>query len=287
MIKHIAYLFDKVNNDVEVAKWIRTFGSYGGTFGVIKISGASLYRYLDNLCEDLAVLSKLDLNSPVVYGWGDAFSQKLDENGIQSEKHPISGVRITKKEDLPFLEEIVEEQGSLIVDKLKSKGVSSKIVYNVFTARTKKLEGVIDHYTGEVIDVNTQPIIETINSGRLPIIPPLGYNNEGQLLNINADTASKGLVSKLQPRRYILITNTGGILDSQGNLITEICLTKDYQKLIEQGVVSGGMKVKIDEIKETIVEAPQNYILEVQIAHPKNLLEELFTDVGKGTYIRR
>ena len=286
MIKHIAYLFDKIKNDEEVLKWIRDFSYYQGPYAVLKISGASLHSNLNNICDDLAVLSKLDLNSPIVYGWGNAFTEKLKSNGINTEVHTKTGVRITNQNDLPYLEEIAQEQGNLIVDTLKKRGVSSKIVYNVFTARKKNLEGVANHYTGNFVYVDTRPIIDCLDSKILPLLPPLGYE-DGQLLNINGDNASKGLVLALQPRKYIIITNTGGVLNSSNEVIDEIFLDRDYKKLIKEGIIAGGMKVKVDEIKETIHSTPKDYDLEVQIANPRNLLYELFTDKGKGTYIQR
>lgn len=286
MIKYISYLLNRIDNDKEVAKWIREFGSYKGPFAVLKLSGASVQSHLQDLCDDIAILSKLDLDIPIVYGWGNALTKKLDNNHIESIIDPRTGVRVTKKQDIPFLEEVAQEQGELIFDNLKSQGIASKIIYGIFSAKRKNLTGYDKHYTGDFVSVNTIPIIECLRSGIIPLIPPLGYTLDGELMNINGDNASRGLVLSLKPKRYIMITNPGGILDQEGQLINKITLSKDYHNLVN-GIVFDGMKVKLDEVKDTMYSTPDNYNLEIQIAHPMNILEELFTDKGKGTYISR
>ncbi|MFT4344179.1 MAG: hypothetical protein ACMXYE_05550 [Candidatus Woesearchaeota archaeon] len=283
MVKHIQYLFDHVGSDEEVVRWIRTFGSYDNVFAVLKVSGASLEKYADKLATDIAILSRLDLPIPVVYGWGDAFSRKLADNGIHSEKHAETGVRITKLEDLPFLEEIAHEHGAELAHRLNDKGTHAGILHRVFSAYKKDLSGVDEHYTGDVTVVDLGDLELFLDNGVVPLIPPVGYTSAGQLMNINGDTASRSLVHALNPRRYIMITNTGGILDRDGNIIPSISIQNDYERLVADGVVSGGMKVKLDEVSNSIMDRPE---LCVQIAHPENLLKELFTDKGMGTFIR-
>lgn len=284
MIHNINNLLEKVGNDNEAVRWIRKFSSVSGIFAVIKIGGDS-FAYSDSICEDLGILSKLDLITPVVYGWGNALTKKLEQNGISTIKHEKTGLRVTKKEDLPYLEEIANEQGSILVEGLKKRNISSEIVYGVFSAVIKEFDDVtIEHYTGEFVGVSVPKIMNYLNKGVIPIIPPLGYTIEGQLLNINADSAAKGLVLSLNPKRYIMATNSGGVLDNKNKIISELSIEKDYQKLIQEEIISGGMKIKVDEAKDTI-EKSRN--LEIQIAHPNNILAELFTDKGKGTYITK
>ncbi|MFO8016073.1 MAG: hypothetical protein R6U32_03140 [Candidatus Woesearchaeota archaeon] len=289
MIHHIRKLFDKVGNDDETLKWIREFSSHDGIFAVLKISGASLRDYSGTISEDLAMLSRLDLYSPVIYGWGDAFTKKLKENGIKSRNHN-SGVRITRKEELPILEEIADEQGSLLEEELHNRGADSEILYNVFFASMKNLKGIkYEHRTGEVTEVDDERVNECINKGSFPLIPPLGYDDDSRLMNINADSAAKSLVMAMLPRKYIMVTDSGGIKDSAGNLIPEVSISRDYGTLTrgDEGecIVSGGMKLKLDETKNLIESVAPYRNLEVQIAHPSNLLQELFTDKGSGTYI--
>jgi acetylglutamate kinase len=285
MSKHVSCLYKRIGKK-EVDKWIDIFRSYERPFSVLKIGGESLQCYLDDICNDLAILSELELSVPLVYGWNTAFTKKLKENGITTEKDPETGDRITKKEDLPYLKEIAEEQGMLIADKLKSRGVKSKILYGVFSAERKELNGVRNHYTGNCVGVSTDEVIWCIDQGIIPLLPPLGYTYDGQLMNINGDMASTGLVLDIRPKKLIFATNTGGILEN-GKIIAEISLERDYDRLIEDGIITKGMIPKLDASKAAIEGTPPEDELIVQIANPKDIPEELFTDVGKGTYIRR
>lgn len=288
MVRNVARLFDIVGKDEQVLKWIREFSSNDRTFAVLKVSGASLNKYCSEISDDIAVLSKLDLIPPVVYGWGDALTQRLRKHGIDTKIDSQSGVRITKKEDLGHLEAIAEEHFRLLEMGLRERGVPSEYVKGVFEATKKNLVDCPGkHFTGDVKSVDTKMILNSMLRGFVPIIPPLGYTNTGQLMNINGDTAARALTLALKPQRYIMLTNTGGVLDNDGNIISEINLSGNYDALVESGVIEGGMKVKVDEARETITGASNGYSLDIQIANPKHILTELFTDSGRGTIIRQ
>src|SRR3989344_8047704 len=284
MIHYIARLFDKVGKDEEVVDCIRAFASSKEQFAIVKVGGASLQSNPEEICDDLATLFHLDLLVPVIYGWGDALTARLKEHGIQSERH-ASGVRVTREGDICHLKEIANEQANILVNGLAARGIPAQGVDAVFAAEKKYLEGVIgDHFTGELVDVHLQPIQACIAKKTMPIIPPLGYSPEGILFNINADTAAQGLVTQMRPQKYIILTNTGGVLDREKKIIPRISLSNDYEELIKGHVVTEGMRLKIEEAKAAIQEIPT---LAVQIASPQNILIELFTNEGKGTYITK
>jgi len=290
MIHNIAQLFEKVGNDEEVVKWIKHFDSCNGNFGVLKVGGDSLKDYTPAICEDLAILAKLDLCVPVVYGWGTALTDLLKKHNISSEKHTATNVRITKKEDLPYLDEIARRQGLMIVDGLESHGIHAEIVYGIFSAERKYLPDVeFEHFTGDLTSVDTQKIQDCISRHIIPLLPPLGYASDGQLMNINGDTAAKGVVLAYLPQKYIILNNHGGVKKDpeKEELISRISLSRDYDDLARQEIFNGGMKLKVDEAKAIFDSLPPEHALSVQIAHPENILIELFTDAGKGTYITR
>ncbi|NLT50884.1 MAG: hypothetical protein GXX85_08220 [Ignavibacteria bacterium] len=288
MIHRVARLFDKVQNDAEVAKWIRVFSRTDRNFAVIKISGASLFQYPNEICEDLAILSKLDLHVPVVYGWGNALTKKLELAGQKTLMHH-TGVRVTRKSDLIFMEEVAHEHGMMIVEGLNERGIPAEIALDIFSAERKPLDGIdFEHFTGEIKNVNTDKLKEYLCKGIIPVIPPIGKNEAGQIFNINADTAAKAIVLDLIPQKYILLTNTRGVLDKSGELISQISISADYLNLVEQGIINEGMKLKIDEAKEIIEGmAHLEEDIAVQIANPENILSELFTDGGKGTFVKK
>ena len=129
--------------------------------------------------------------------------------------------------------------------------------------------------------------MDYLKRGITPVIPPIG-NSKDCIFNINADTAAKAIVLKLLPQKYILLTNTRGVLDNNNKLISQISISEDYQKLVEEGTINEGMKLKIDEAKEIIEGvAHLEEDIAVQIANPVNILGELFTDGGKGTFVKK
>ena len=108
-------------------------------------------------------------------------------------------------------------------------------------------------------------------------------------MNINGDTAAKGVVLAYLPQKYIILNNHGGVKKDpeKEELISRISLSRDYDDLARQEIFNGGMKLKVDEAKAIFDSLPPEHALSVQIAHPENILIELFTDAGKGTYITR
>ena len=109
----------------------------------------------------------------------------------------------------------------------------------------------VDTYglVGEVKKVNLAPIEASLRAGSIPVITSLGETAGGQILNVNADFAANELVQELQPYKIIFLTGTGGLLDEQGNVIDSINLSTEYDHLIAQPWIHGGMKVKIEQIR--------------------------------------
>ncbi|MBU0535910.1 MAG: hypothetical protein KKE20_03025 [Nanoarchaeota archaeon] len=291
-IDHFARLFNIVGKDhhEEAIRWIKRYSEVDkARFGVIKVSGASLRDYFDDFCDRVSILASLGLFTPIVYGWGESLNERLDEMGIKSEFHHQTKDRITTPEQIYLVRGIAYESGHDLEQALKDRGIRARICDRVFTAEPKEWDDVHEkHYTGKIIDVNADEVTRLIREQIVPIIPPLGICNHGkEKLNINGDTAANELVYALKPLKYIMVTNTGGILDPEGNLIQKVVMDMDYAHLSE-GVVSGGMRKKLDEVKailETLTTA--GYNPSVQISHPQQVVRELFTDIGKGTYITK
>ncbi|MEM9372960.1 MAG: hypothetical protein AAGA55_04890, partial [Planctomycetota bacterium] len=118
-----------------------------------------------------------------------------------------------------------------------------------------------------------------------PVLSPIGVSADGQMLNINADTAARAIAEELRPGKVIYLTGTGGILDERGSVISAINIEQDRERLMESGVVSGGMARKITEIGELLDRLPGN--ASVSITKPAHLARELFTHKGSGTLVRR
>ena len=291
MIKNIAKLFEIVGKEhhEEAIRWIEEFSKVDESrFGVIKVGGASVRDYLDDFCDGVSILASLGLYTPVVYGYGEQLDARLKSAGITPRKHPVTNDRITTADVIHYVSGIAYESGHLIVKQLKKRGIRARLLDEVFTAEAKHLDGVEEeHYTGEVKSVNVEEVKRLIAGRIVPVIPPLGFSEDGRVkFNVNGDTAANGLVYALKPLKYILVNDKGGIKDSSGNLIQTVVLDRDYQNLIGTDTVTGGMKKKLDEVKNILENlAGEGYAPSVQISHPQNLVRELFTNTGMGTYI--
>jgi len=298
MVKHIARLFDRVHKarpdlamataDTQVSRWIRKFSASPNHFAVMKIGGEPVQKFSDVICEDIAVLARLDLHPPVLYGWNERLTAELKENGIKTVKHK-SGPRITLPPVMPHLKKVEELQGKILVEGLRKNNVRAEIVRGAFEAEKLELEGVEEeHYTGRITAVDHEKIRICLNNGIVPILSPIGYSPKGEMLNVNGDSAAKELVLALTPEKYIILTPTGGVLDSENHIISRISIGEDYQALVEQGTITGDMRLKVGELGELVVTLhSMGKSLAVHIGHPGKILVELFTDDGCGTHIVR
>jgi acetylglutamate kinase len=138
---------------------------------------------------------------------------------------------------------------------------------------------------GRVSRVNLAPIEASLRAGSIPVIASLGETAGGQIVNINADFAANELVRELKPYKIIFLTGTGGLLDEDGTIIDSINLRTEYERLIAQPWLNGGMRVKIAQIKELLDHLPLSS--SVSITKPDELAKELFTHKGSGTLVRR
>jgi acetylglutamate kinase len=133
--------------------------------------------------------------------------------------------------------------------------------------------------------VQLAPVHASLRSGSIPVIASLGETREGQILNINADFAANELVRALQPYKIVFLTGTGGLLDGNGQVIDSINLSTEYAQLMQQPWISGGMRLKIEQIRELLDVLP--LASSVSITRPSELAKELFTHKGSGTLVRR
>jgi acetylglutamate kinase len=138
---------------------------------------------------------------------------------------------------------------------------------------------------GKVERIDLAPIEASLRANSIPVIASLGETDEGQMLNINADVAANELVRVLQPYKIVFLTGTGGLLDGSGRVIDSINLSTEYEQLMKQPWVSGGMRLKIEQIADLLNDLPLTS--SVSITRPAELAKELFTHKGSGTLVRR
>ena len=252
---------------------------------VIKYGGNVLIdrNVFNNFISDINVLNKLGLSIIVVHGGGPRIKRELDKKKIVSKF--INGLRITDKNIINTVEEVLIDFNNDIVNSLKKLGSEAASFHtktdNIIKVKPERKEL---GFVGIPNQINDSLIQNALNKNKIPIIAPLGLGDNNQTYNINGDTAASAIAKKLKSRRLILMTNVEGVYDDQKKLISEI-KPFDLENLIKWKVVQGGMIPKI----ENCVDAVQNGVRGVVILDgrkPHSILHEIFSDKGSGTLIR-
>jgi len=253
---------------------------------VIKYGGNVLIdrNVFNNFISDIYVLNKLGLSIIVVHGGGPRIKRELDKKKITSKF--INGLRVTNKEIIDTVEEVLIDFNIDIVNSLKKLGSEAASFHtknnNIIEVEPEREEL---GFVGIPKKINANLIEDALNKNQIPIIAPLGIGINNQTFNINGDTAASAIAKKLKSRRLILMTNVEGVYDDKKTLISEI-KPFDIENLIKWKIVEGGMIPKI----ENCVDAVENGVRGVVILDgrkPHSILHEIFSDTGSGTLIRK
>jgi len=268
---------------------------------VVKYGGnAMIDESLKNsFARDVVLLKAVGLNPIVVHGGGPQIGDLLKRVGKESQF--IDGMRVTDSETMDVVEMVLGGQvnksivnlinshggravgltgkdGSLIcAEKLQVSRNSQDPAINV--------SELIDlGHVGKVTSIDASVIDMLIQSDFIPVIAPIGVGPEGQSYNINADLVAGKMAEILQAEKLILMTNTVGLLDGNGELLTGLN-AKQVNELIDTGVIYGGMLPKIGCALDAVqAGVTTSHIIDGRVQHA--LLLEMFTDEGVGTLIR-
>lgn len=260
---------------------------------VIKYGGAAMKDPIlkQQVMQDIVLLKFIGIHPIVVHGGGPEINKALEKNKIPT--HFVHGQRYSSKEVLSVVEKVLGgEINHAICELLKAAGGKSKGFSgnNGKIIRAKKLyledekgQALDLGYIGKVEGVRYRTLMKFVKQGYIPVLAPIGVGRGGQCFNINADLAAAGVASSIKAKKLILLTDTYGVLDSQGKLVSSIN-TASAKKMIKQKVISGGMIPKVncglDAIKNGVEKV---HIIDGRIPHA--VLLEIFTDVGIGTMV--
>ncbi|RZA37268.1 MAG: acetylglutamate kinase [Lysobacteraceae bacterium] len=279
----IIRLLSSMASAKEISQYVKRFSQLDAKrFAVVKVGGAVLRDDLDALTSSLSFLQEVGLTPIVVHGAGPQLDEEMTAAGIT--KQTVDGLRVTTPEVLAIVRKVFLQQNLALVEALQASGArATSIVSGVFEAEYK--DQATYGLVGEVSRINQSPIESSLKAGSIPVIASLGETIGGQILNINADFAANELVQVLQPYKIIFLTGTGGLLNDQGAVIDSINLSTEYEELMAQPWINGGMRVKIEQIKDLLDKLPLTS--SVSITKPAELAKELFTHKGSGTLVRR
>lgn len=279
----IVRLLSSMASAKEISQYLKRFSQVDAKrFAVVKVGGAVLRDDLEALTSSLAFLQQVGLTPIVVHGAGPQLDEELAAAGI--EKRTVDGLRVTSPQALAIVRRVFQAQNLKLVEALQETDArATSITSGVFEAQY--LDEARLGLVGRVSGVNLAPIEASLHAGSIPVIASMGETAGGQILNVNADFAANELVQVLQPYKIIFLTGTGGLLDADGQVIDSINLSTEYDHLIAQPWINGGMRVKIEQIKDLLDTLPLTS--SVSITKPAELAKELFTHKGSGTLVRR
>ncbi|HET8819248.1 MAG TPA: acetylglutamate kinase [Xanthomonadaceae bacterium] len=279
----IVRLLSGMASQKEVTQYLKRFSQMDAArFAVVKVGGAVLRDDLEALTSSLAFLQDVGLTPIVLHGAGPQLDEALADAGI--ERRVVAGLRVTPPETLAVVRRVFHAQNLRLVEALQRNGArATSLVGGVFEA--VPLDAGTYGLVGEVSRVELAPLHAALQSGSIPVIASLGETTGGQILNINADFAANALVRALQPYKIVFLTGTGGLLDGEGRVIDSINLSSEYEHLMAQPWLGGGMRLKLEQVKALLDTLPPSS--SVSITRPSELARELFTHKGSGTLVRR
>ena len=267
----------------EVNKYIE---KYKNDLIVIKYGGNVLIdrSVFNNFITDLFILNKLGLSTVVVHGGGPRIKRELEKSNIQSKF--IRGLRVTDKSIINIVEAVLIEFNEDIVQSLSKKGSEGISIHT----KNNNIIDVIPEakelgFVGVPNGINNNTILNILRQNKVPVVSPLGLDENNQTHNINGDTAAMAIAKSLKARRLLLMTNVDGVLNKEKELINEIS-SSEILEMIKNETITEGMIPKIN----ACLDAVNNGVTAVGIINgtkKHSCLWEIFSDKGAGTLIRR
>ena len=263
---------------------------------VIKYGGNAMTEphLKESFASDVVLLKLVGMNPVVVHGGGPQINEMLDKLGKKGEF--IQGMRVTDEETMDIVEMVLGGQvNKEIVNLINRKGGKAvgltgqdgNVIHaeKLLMANLDNPEEMIDVGQVGVITKIDPSIINFLDSGDfIPVIAPIGVGPDGETYNINADVVAGKLAEILGAEKLILLTNTPGVLDKDGNLLTGLT-PKQIDDLVEDGTLSGGMLPKISSALDAARSGVKSvHIIDGRVEHA--LLLEVLTDDGVGTLIK-
>jgi len=281
---------DKAKILMEALPFIKRFSD---KIVVIKYGGSALINpeIKETLIKDIALMKLVGMHPVIVHGGGPDINACLKEMEIPS--HFVNGLRVTDKKTMEVVEMVLAGKlnKSIVTDiemqGIKAVGICGK---DGGTLKAKKIEkdGVDYGCVGEIVSVDTTLIQSLISNDFIPVIAPIGKDDEGNTYNINADYAAVAIAGALHAEKLVFLTDVEGVMEDVQDPDSIISFIK-YDKisaLIADGTISGGMIPKVECCMAGIRNGVNHvHILDGRVEHC--LILEIFTPEGIGTMIQK
>ncbi len=285
-------LIEKASVLAEALPYIQTFRD---SMFVVKFGGSVMEdpALIKRTMRDIVLLEAIGIKPVVVHGGGKAITARLKELNIPTKF--INGLRHTCDKTIEVVDDVLHNvTNKSLVDGIleiggRGRQVSGKDMLKSERMYTKCVEtgAQLDiGFVGDVVEVDTIPVLNAFWDGHIPVIAPLGRDANGQVYNINADIAACKIAEALKARKLVFLSDVPGILSDpkdEKSVISSI-KTSEVDGLISSGVISGGMIPKVQSCIHAIQHGTEKvHMIDGRVTH--SLLLEIFTDKGIGTEI--
>ncbi|MBQ4243377.1 MAG: acetylglutamate kinase [Clostridia bacterium] len=260
--------------------------SYTNKIIVVKYGGNAMIN--DELREavmsDIVLLSTIGVKVVLVHGGGPEITDLLDRMGKKTEF--VDGLRVTDAETAEAAQMVLAGKiNKNLVNMLQIKGGHAIGVCGLdgHLIEAKKIDERLG-FVGEITKIDPEIIYGILENNYIPVVSTVGCDNEGNVYNINADTAAAAIAGALKAECFISLTDIAGILrdkNDESTLIPEICVS-DTPRLMDEGIIAGGMIPKVECCTEAIRRGVKKvFIIDGRVPH--SILIEMFTNAGIGT----
>ena len=287
MEKEMNQYLEKASILVEALPYIQRFNR---KIIVVKYGGSAMVdeELKKNVIQDVTLLKLVGFKPIIVHGGGKEISKWVKLSG--NEPQFINGLRVTDENTMEIAEMVLGKVGKSLVTMVESLGVKAVSISgkdgNLIQCKKKLSDGQDIGFVGDVVNVNPKILYDLLDDDYLPIVCPIGLDEEYNSYNINADDAACAIAKAVNAEKLAFLTDTEGVYkdpEDPDTLISELD-KREALKLIDQGYIKGGMLPKINNCLNAIDNGVNRvHILDGRIPHC--LLLDIFTNRGIGTAI--
>ncbi|MHC1723813.1 MAG: acetylglutamate kinase [Aminipila sp.] len=272
---------------IEALQYVKRFNN---KIIVVKYGGSAMIdeEMEKSVIQDVALLKLVGFKPIIVHGGGKEISNWEERLGKDTKF--VNGLRVTDKETMEIAEMVLNKVNKGLVQKLEQFGVNAVGVSgkdgSLLKVQKKSLNGLDLGYVGEIVQVNPQLLYGLLEKDFLPVVAPIGMDDEFNSYNINGDDAACAVARAVNAEKLAFLTDIEGVLEDpmdKSTVISEL-MVEEAKQLVNQGIISGGMLPKISSCIDAIENGVSRvHIMDGTIAHC--LLLEIFTNKGIGTAI--
>jgi acetylglutamate kinase len=258
-----------------------------GSTVLVKVGGSVMESEatLDSLLADIAFMDAVGMKVVLVHGGGKAISKALKESGITPQF--VDGLRVTDAASMEIVRRTLNnEVNADLVRRLQNTKTNARPVHGNWMFAAEKITSPDRGFVGEPVGVDLRIVNEMLDAGIMPVVTPIATGADGQLYNVNADSAAAFLAKELKVRKFAIVSDVPGLLrnpDDPSTLMSTLALS-DIATLKADGTISGGMLPKIEGCERAIQAGVKKvHLVDGRMQH--SLLLEIFTREGVGTEI--